>query len=111
MFRTARAVYDLVSRKFLGDRQTRYYTLKVPALEQRNAAAAFNATTAISVSADTINVLNSKGVFSGSPAGGLLASLYWQAFLPTTRCADPAQQFNVVTVQPRTIFVGASVKF
>lgn len=101
-----------VSWKFLGDRQAnRYNTFKLPAFGQIDAGATFNVTKAISVSANVNNLLNSKGIFSWSPAGGLLASLDRQAFTPAQRSANPDQQFNVITVQPRAMFIGAAVKF
>lgn len=101
-----------LSWRYLGARQAnRFNTFKLPAFSQFDLGAVFNITRAIQISANVNNLLNSQGVFSWGPAGGLLASLDRQAFTPAQLAANPDQNFNIIPVQPRAYFIGANVKF
>ena len=111
-WRPIKAFSSFISWKYLGSRQAnRYNTFKLPAFSQFDLGASFDIGPNFSINANVNNALNSKGVFSWSPAGGLLASLDRQSFTPAQLAANPGQTFNIVTVQPRAMFVGATVKF
>ncbi len=103
---------SFVSWRYLGARQAnRFNTFKLPGFHQIDLGAAFHITKAIEINANINNVLNGKGVMSWGPSGGLLASLDRQAFTPAQLAANPNQNFNIITIQPRAFFIGASVKF
>ncbi len=103
---------SFLSWRYLGARQAnRFNTFKLPGFHQIDLGAAFHITKAIEINANINNALNGKGVMSWGPSGGLLASLDRQAFTPAQRAANPNQNFNIITIQPRAFFIGAGVKF
>lgn len=103
---------SFLSWRYLGARQAnRFNTFKLPGFHQLDLGAAFQITDAIEINANVNNVLNGAGVMSWGPSGGLLASLDRQAFTPAQLAANPNQNLNIITIQPRAFFIGAGVKF
>lgn len=103
---------SFLSWRYMGARQAnRYNTFRLPAFSQFDAGVTFNITPSVQLTANVNNILNSKGVFSWGPGGGLLASLDRQAFTPARLAANPNQNFNILPVQPRAFYIGVGVKF
>ena len=103
---------SFVSWKYLGSRPAnRFNTFNLPAFSQIDLGTRYGLTRNLTIGANISNLLNSQGVFSWAPSGGLLASLDRQAFTPAQRAANPGQTFNIITVQPRAFYISASIKF
>lgn len=64
----------------------------------------------VSINLNMKNAFNSHGTINWSPAGGFIQSLDRQRPTAADIAADPNQQFNVLQIPPRAVFMAVSVK-
>ncbi len=97
---------------YLGDRPANNYNAwTLPGFSTVDLGGSYQINERFRIQANVNNVFNEEGVLSWAKSGGFLASLDRQALTKADVSANPDQLFSVVTSQPRSFWLTASMSF